>query len=352
MNGIRLRGRGCVPGCSYAADESMGSVECSVVILSWNRRQFLARSLEALQEAQPSRYRVEIIVVDNGSTDGSQDLVAAQFPTVRLIANGTNVGSAEGRNIGLRAARGELILLLDNDTIVAPAQLDVLIETMRAHPEAGLVACMKVDPRRQPLYTYHIPSPASLNMWFFLVQELPLVEMGRAVKRWLHWGDPVPKEPPDLIEIPYIGGALMLVRAEAIHDVGMLDGNIFFYGEDFDWCYRFRLHGWKILYTPKVQVLSGDETTEVRTKRVSLVALRSRRYLFEKYVGRRYLPAYAAIAVAGLLPKLAYYTLRDLRGGGAPDISTWQWLRGAFRCILGRFARARPEVTPEQRRVT
>jgi len=330
----------------------MDAVDCSVVILHWNRRHFLQRSLSALHEAPPSRYRLEIIVVDNGSTDGSQAMVGAEFPTVQLIENRVNLGSAEGRNVGLRAARGEFILLLDNDTIVSPAQLDPLLDMIRAHPEAGLVVCMKVDPRGLPLYTHHIPVPADLNMWFFLVTELSLIEMGRAVKRFLHWGDAVPREIPDVIEIPYVGGALMLVRATAVREVGGLDGNIFFYGEDFDWCYRFRQRGWKILYTPKVQVVSGDETTEVRTKRTSLGALRSRRYLFAKHVGGRYLPLYTAMALAGLLPKLVYYVLRDLRRGGPPDIPTGRWLIGALRETVGGGPGAPLAAPPGPRHVT
>ena len=333
--------------------EPTHAVDCSVVILNWNKRQLIRRSLEALHGVPPSRYRLEVIVVDNGSTDGSQEMVRTEYPVVRLIENMVNLGIAEGKNVGLGEAQGRLILLLDDDTTVLPSQLDTLIETMSAHPEAGIVTCMKVDARGRPLYTHHIPSPAALNLRFFLVTELSLVEMGRMAKRFIHWNGGAPHESKEIVEIPYIGGAIMLVRGDAVHDVGLMDGNIFFYGEDFDWCYRFRQHGWKILYVPKIRVVSGYGVNAIRTKRASLAALGSRRYLFEKHVGRRYLPLYAAIALAGLFPKLTYYTLHDLRRGARVfDIPTTRWFVDAVRCILGARSVPPTAVTSQRRHAT
>jgi GT2 family glycosyltransferase len=309
---------------------------CTVVILNWNKRALLRRSLEVLRDVASLPYRVEIVVVDNGSTDGSREMVRREFPAARLIENPRNLGIAQGKNVGLRAARGEFVLLLDDDTTIHPAQLAALIDTARAHPKAGIVSCMKVRETGAPLYEYHVPSPSTLGLGFFVVTELSLIEVARAIKRLLRLGAPVPHETRPLVEIPYIGGGIMLVRMRAIAEVGLMDGNIFFYGEDFDWCYRFRQRGWKILYMPQIRVISAHGVNAVRTKRASLVALRSRRYLFEKYLGKRYLPIYAMVALAGLLPKLAHYGLQRLRGGGRQDISTWEWFRGALQCIAGR----------------
>ena len=195
------------------------------------------------------------------------------------------------------------------------------------------------------MYTYHVPSPPNLDIAFFLVTELSLIEIGRALKRTLRWGEAVPHDGKAVVEIPYIGGGVMLVRRSAMDAVGPLDGNIFFFGEDFDWCYRFRLAGWKILYVPGVRVASGYAVNAVRSKRWSLVALQSRRYLFEKHVGRRLLPLYEAMALAGLAPKLAYYALQDLTGRRQRDLTTGQWFRRALACILRDGARPPAEKT-------
>ena len=322
---------------------SMMAVDCSVVILNYNNREVLHRGLEALRDLAGSPYHVEIIVADNGSADGSQAMIRAEFPEVRLIENRVNLGIARGKNAGLTIARGEFILLVDDDCVIRPENLAALLETARSHPEAAVVVPMKVDAHDRSMYTYHVPSPYNLDIAFFLVTELSLIEIGRALKRALRWGDAVPRESKAIVEIPYVGGGVMLVRHSAIDEVGPLDGNIFFFGEDFDWCYRFRRAGWKILYVPAVRVISGYTVNAVRSKRWSLVALQSRRYLFEKHVGRRLLPLYEAIALVGLAPKLAYYTLRDLGRRQQRDLPTGEWFRRAVACILRDGARPRAE---------
>jgi GT2 family glycosyltransferase len=312
----------------------MTAVDCSVVMLNYNNREVLRRGLGALRDLAASPYHVEIIVVDNGSADGSQTMIRNVFPEVRLIENRENLGIARGKNAGLTVARGEFILLVDDDCVIRPDDLGALLEAARLRPEAAVVVPMKVDSDDRSLYTYHVPSPHNLDIAFFFVTELSLIEIGRALRRTLRWGKPVPHESEDIVEIPYVGGGVMLVRHSAIDDVGPLDGNIFFFGEDFDWCYRFRRAGWKILYVPGVRVISGYAVNAVRSKRWSLVALQSRRYLFEKHVGRRFLPLYQTMAVAGLAPKLIYYSLRDLRGGEQRDLPTGEWFRQALARIL------------------
>ena len=326
-------------GAAPTIAKTMMAVDCSVVILNYNNREVLRRGLGALRNLAASPYRVEVIVVDNGSTDGSQTMIRNEFPEVRLIENRENLGIARGKNAGLMLARGEFILLLDDDCVVRPEHLAALLETARLRPDAAVVVPMKVDVQDRPMYTYHVPSPRNLDIAFFLVTELSLIEIGRAVKRALRWGEIVPHDGADVVEIPYIGGGVMLVRHSAINAVGPLDGNIFFFGEDFDWCYRFRLAGWKILYVPAVRVISGYAVNAMRSKRWSLVALQSRRYLFEKHVGRRFLPVYETIALFGLAPKLAYYALQDLRGRRQRDLPTGQWFRSAVACILRDGAR-------------
>lgn len=312
---------------------------CTVVILNYNKRTLLRRNLEVVRDARALPYDVEVVVVDNASIDGSAEMVRQEFPMVRLIASPRNVGVAQGRNLGLLVARGEYILSVDEDTIVTPQQLDQLIGIAAAHPDAGIVAGMKVHASGAPLYDYHVPSPSTLGVGFFLVNELSLIEMGRALKRLLRLGDRIPHQTRDLVEIPYIGGGMMLVRRRAFQDVGPMDDRLFIFGEDFDWCYRFRKQGWKILYAPQVRVLSGFGVNATRTRRASLIALQSRRHLFEKHVGRKYLPIYVLLAGAGLLPKLAYYLGRSVRGRAPQDISIWEWFCQALRCIVGRGPR-------------
>ncbi len=310
------------------------AVDCSVVFLNWNKGKRLRRALMALRE--PSSLRLEVIVVDNGSTDGSPDLIQSEFPEVRLLKTGRNLGIARGKNVGLRVATGTFVLVADDDVVVRPEQIEALVRIARENPSAAVIAPMKVDDRGEPLYTHHVPGPSRLGFAHFLVAEWSLQELGRWVKRTVGWGERVPHENKELVEIPFIGGGVMLVRNEAIREVGLLDENIFFYGEDFDWCWRFRQQRWKVLYAPQIRVVAAYGVNARRTKRASLISLQSRRYLFTKYVGRRWLPVYVAVALAGLLPKTVYYGVRDLLRPVPGDLPLRTWLWQAVACIFGR----------------
>ncbi|MCS7173073.1 MAG: glycosyltransferase family 2 protein [Armatimonadetes bacterium] len=314
--------------------------DCSVVILNWNRRDRLRVGLSALR--QPSPLRLEVVVVDNGSTDGSAEMVRAEFPEVRLVETGRNLGIARGKNAGIRLTRGEFVLVADDDVVITPRQIEELLRVARANPRAAVVAPMKVDDRGEPLYTYHVPGPSTLGFWHFLVAEWSLQQLARWVKRTLRWGERAPHEKQTLAEIPFVGGGVMLVRRAAVEEVGLLDEHIFFYGEDFDWCWRFRQKGWKILYAPQVRVVAAYGVNARRTKRASLISLQSRRYLFAKHVGRRWLPAYVAVALVGLGFRLVYYTLQDLLQPVPGDLRLRTWLAESVRCLLGGSWEALP----------
>lgn len=310
--------------------------ECSVVIHGYNRKALLDRALSTLLNGTAGLSAgLEVIVADSGSTDGSRDLVKTGYPQVRLVELAEDRGLAAGRNAGMRVARGAYILLMDEDVVITRAQVDHLVDLMKTHPEAGIVTCCKVDQRGEALYRHHVPAPAALNLLFFLMHEWSIQEGLRALKRLLNVGEDRPHEREQVAEIPFIGGALLLARSEAIRQVGPWDENIFFYGEDFDWCYRFRRSGWKILYFPRIAVQAHHGTNSRRTRRASLIALRSRRYLFEKYVGPRYLPLYSALALLGLIPRTAYYALQRVRGRDRDDIPLGRWLWYAVRTIAG-----------------
>ncbi len=310
--------------------------QCSVVIHGFNRRALLDRALSTLLNGTgPASAGMEIIVADSGSVDGSRDLVKDRYPHVRLVELPEDRGLAAGRNAGMQVARGDYILMMDEDVAIPPKQIEQLVDLMRAHPEAGIVACCKVDEHGDALYQHHVPAPSSMNLLFFLMHEWSIQEGLRALKRLLNIGERRPHERREVVEIPFIGGAVLLVRSEAIRQVGPWDENIFFYGEDFDWCYRFRRHGWKILYFPQVKLQAFRGTNSVRMRRASLIAMRSRRYLFLKYLGKRCLPFYCVLALLGLIPRTGYYLVQHLRGLDTGDIPIRRWLWYSIRTIMG-----------------
>lgn len=223
----------------------------SVVIVNYNAGLLLTDCVDAaLEQTQ------QVIVVDNASSDSSLSELTREFPSehrLQIIRLDKNVGFAAGCNIGLKAATASFILFLNPDCILAPGAVDRLLQVIKQDNYIGMVGgrLLNSDGSEQGGSRRAIPTP-----WRSLVRALGLY---RLAKYWpclffdfhLHQ-QPLPEKP---IEIEAISGALMLVRRQAIEEVGTWDEDYFLHCEDLDWCMRFRQRGWKIIFVPDVQIL-------------------------------------------------------------------------------------------------
>ena len=217
----------------------------TIVIVSFNAQDDLARCLDSLL-ATPPAIAHEIVVVDNASTDGSRGVVAAR-PSVRLIALPENIGFARANNVAIRATVGELILLLNSDTIVPPGAVDGLV---RALGEFGLVAA--VGPRlvdaagRPELSLGDMVSPLAEWRQKRLLAAAERGERGALDEiEWRTNGGCFPE---------WVSGACLLVKREEAEAVGLLDERYFMYLEDVDFCAALRARGQQILFTPHVTI--------------------------------------------------------------------------------------------------
>jgi GT2 family glycosyltransferase len=207
----------------------------SIVIPNWNGAQHLPTCLDAIQ-AQ-SYPRIEVVLVDNGSTDGSQELVAQQYPEVRLLALDRNLGLTGGNNLGFRTAQGEILISLNNDTEADPRFVETLVVALLDHPEAGMAAAkMLLFDQRDVLHSagdgYGLDGiPFNRGVW--LQDEGQFDEPG-----WIFGG---------------CGGAVAYRRA-MLDEVGLFDESFFMYCEDVDLNWRSQLAGWKCWYTPEAVV--------------------------------------------------------------------------------------------------
>lgn len=214
-------------------------MDLSVILVNWNTCDLLRDCLNSIR-AGTAGLKIEIITVDNGSTDASLDMLAAEFPEVAVIANADNRGFAAANNQGLGVARGRHVLLLNTDTLVRGDVLARAVEWLDAHPQVGVMGprVLNSDGTVQD----------SVKGWpgfRYLARQTLGLRRNRAVNLGLQEAAPVPA----------VSGCAMFVRRAAIADVGLLDEAFFFYGEETDWCRRFARAGWGVHFAPVGEIV-------------------------------------------------------------------------------------------------
>ncbi len=226
-------------------------IDLSVVILNYNTAELLRQCLQTVLKSTLGLFTMEVIVCDNGSTDGSVKMLEKEFPGIILIKNGKNLGFAAGNNPGIRYARGRYVLLLNSDTEVPEDTLRKMITFMDETPDAGASTCKLLlsDGSMDPACHRGFPTPWAA--FTYLVKLEKLFPRTRLFGQY-HQGY---KDVATIHEVDCIVGAFFMVRSEVIRDVGVLDEAYFMYGEDIDWAFRMRAKGWKIMFNPSVSIL-------------------------------------------------------------------------------------------------
>ncbi|MBF9223610.1 glycosyltransferase [Hymenobacter sp. BT662] len=234
-------------------------MKLSVVIVNYNVCYFLEQALLSVRRAvEKLGQPVEVFVVDNNSVDGSVAMVRERFPEVHLIANRDNPGFSRANNQALRQARGQYQLLLNPDTVVQEDTFRACCAFMDAHPTCGGLGVKMLDGQGHflPESKRALPTPAvAFYKMFGLASVFP---KSRTFGRY-HLGYLSPEETH---EIEVLSGAFMLLRKEALDQVGLLDEDYFMYGEDIDLSYRLTQGGWKNYYFPGTRIIhyKGEST--------------------------------------------------------------------------------------------
>jgi N-acetylglucosaminyl-diphospho-decaprenol L-rhamnosyltransferase len=211
--------------------------DASVVVVTHNALPWIERCLESVRGE-------EVVVVDNGSSDGSADVVREQLPGVRLIEQ-ENVGLAAGWNRGLEAASGRYVLILNSDAWLTDGSLRRLVTFADQHPEAAIVGPRLLNPDGTLQRSVRgFPTLWRLATEYFFLRKL--APRSRALNAFYANGF----DHQEVREAEFLMGACMLVRREAVEQVGPLDEAFFLFSEETDWAYRFRDAGWKVLFFP------------------------------------------------------------------------------------------------------
>jgi N-acetylglucosaminyl-diphospho-decaprenol L-rhamnosyltransferase len=219
----------------------------SIVIVSFNTREHLVNSLQALVRDRPA-IEHEVIVVDNGSTDRSADAVAARFPWVTLHRLSANIGFAAGNNVGIKASEGDLILLLNSDTIAPAGAIDSLVEALLAHVDVAVAGPRLVDSRGHAELSFG----PMISAFGELRQKLTMALHRRSVAAVSAW---VERETRREQYVDWVSGACLLVHRGDAEAVGLLDERYFLYTEDVDFCAAIRARGRRVLFTPGAQII-------------------------------------------------------------------------------------------------
>lgn len=213
----------------------------AIVIVNYNTRKDLERCLQSLHDHPPTASH-EIVVVDNGSRDGSVEAVRSRWPEVRVIALNSNVGFASANNAGIRRSESDLVLLLNSDTIVPQGAIDRLIAALRELPGASVVGPKIVDGEgRAELSFGRMMTPLAELRQKLLVRHASPMRLAAMTSKTRR--------------VDWVTGACLLVRRQDAEAAGLLDERYFMYCEDVDFCAAVRANGGKVYFTPLAQIV-------------------------------------------------------------------------------------------------
>ena len=266
-------------------------LDLGIVIVNYRTCDLLRECLQSIYESRGD-FSFQVCVVDNCSQDGSCAMVGGQFPQAQLIESEVNGGYAYANNLGLRAfgfvrtndeklseSTPRYALLLNPDTLLPPSALQEMLDFLETHPEAGVAGPRLVlaDGSLDLACRRSFPSPE--------VSFYRMVGLSKLCPRSRRFGryNLTYLDPDELAEVDSVVGAFMLVRAEALKQVGLLDESFFMYGEDLDWAYRIKKVGWKVYYNPQVTVLHYKRAASRHSRRASYEFYRAMHIFYRKH---------------------------------------------------------------------
>jgi N-acetylglucosaminyl-diphospho-decaprenol L-rhamnosyltransferase len=271
--------------CVTAA--AAGEPRISVIILNYNTRDDLRTCLRSVQQTESftGEGDAEVFVVDNASSDGSADMVAKEFPWVRLIRAPRNGGYAYGNNLAMRTCHGEYVLLLNPDALVPPDAIESLCNYLDQHPQTGVVGPKVLRPDGSLDLACRRSFPTLAVSSYRILGLSKLFPRSRRFGRYnLTYLDP-----DEASEVDSVVGACMLVRRTAIEQAGLLDEQFFMYGEDLDWAYRIKRAGWSIRYNPNITVLHRKgESSRRRSEAATIAFYEAMEIFYRKHYARQH----------------------------------------------------------------
>jgi len=281
-------------------------VDLSIIFVNWNAVDYLRECIASIYD-QTRNLSFEILVVDNASPAGNVDTLKEHFPHVTIIKSPENLGFAKANNLGFKHSSGSLVLFLNPDTKLVGPAINLLVDQMRARPDAGIVGARHVSPDLSVQTTSIQKFPRILN------QVLNIEYLRR---RWPHSGlwdiAPLFSSSLEPVQVEMIPGACMLLRRELFEQVGMFTEDYFMYGEDIDLNLKVARAGWKNYYVPKATIIhyGGRSSTQHKVSQWSTVMMyRAMGKFYVRNHGRVYAAMYRVAMGCCALARLALFVL-------------------------------------------
>jgi N-acetylglucosaminyl-diphospho-decaprenol L-rhamnosyltransferase len=286
------------PEVQTSGTRNMGPT-LSIILVCWNNKAYLDPCLKSLYDSG-MKNTFDVVVVDNGSTDGSQQMLEEKYREIKIIQNTGNVGLGKASNQGIEATNGKYVLLLNNDTIVNGSSFDEMVDFLDQNPKAGAVGgkLLNSDGTVQACYNYF----STLKEEFFVATRL-----GELIRP----GYPAIMNAEEVISVEWLGSACLMLRRSALDEVGLLDEEYFIYGDEADLQYRLKKAGWHIYYLPHATTIHFGGRSMDRWKRRKMV-YRGKMIFYEKNYGS--LQAFLLRCMLGVLSitKLAVWGIAFL----------------------------------------
>lgn len=264
----------------------------SIIIVNYNVKDFLSNCILSIRQSEVDA-EVEVIVVDNHSYDGSVEMINTQFPEVQVIPQEKNFGFAKGVNIGIAAASGNYILILNPDTILEESTLSILLKYLEDHPNVGICGpkIMNADGSIQASCKRSFPTPGvALPKILGLDRLFPHT-------RWAGRYNLTYLDPDQIHKVDALSGSFMLIRKQVIETIGNFDEKFFMFGEDLDYCFRTNEAGFEIHYVPLTQII------HYKGESVKIAPFDSIRYFYDAmslFVEKHFSPTTSFVTRLGL----------------------------------------------------
>jgi N-acetylglucosaminyl-diphospho-decaprenol L-rhamnosyltransferase len=260
-------------------------MDLSIIIINWNSQNFARACLASIRE-HAGALKHEVIVVDNASYDGCEEMVRSEFPQVIFIQSDDNLGFARANNLAFAHSSGRSVLFLNPDTEIHAAALQQLVAALHSIPTAGMVGARILNSDLSLQTTCVTALPSILN------QSLSSRYLRRAFPKWRIWGmRPLFEDPKNPLPVEAISGACMMARRTVIEQVGGFSTDYFMYSEDMDLCVKIARGGWNIYYVPGARIVhhaAGSSSSRQESNFSSIMLCESALRFMKLHRGRPY----------------------------------------------------------------